>query len=59
MPSDHRYALPPSHRLGEYCIERFLGVGGFGITYLATDTNLGHQVAIKEYLPSDVAPSCR
>ena len=32
-----------------------LGQGGFGITYLARDTNLDQPVAIKEYLPTDVA----
>lgn len=32
-------------------IESVLGRGGFGITYLATDTNLDHFVAIKEYAP--------
>ena len=52
---DHRYALPPGHHLGEYRIDRYLGSGGFGITYLATDENLDIQVAIKEYLPSDLA----
>ncbi len=35
--------------LSWYRIERILGHGGFGVIYLATDTNLDHQVAIKEY----------
>jgi len=36
-------------------IERVLGQGGFGITYLARDTNLDQPVALKEYLPVEVA----
>jgi len=32
-----------------------LGQGGFGVTYLAHDTNLDRRVAIKEYLPAMVA----
>ena len=48
-------ALPRGYRLQEYQIESTLGVGGFGLTYLATDANLNMQVAIKEYLPSDLA----
>ena len=55
--SDPAYpdALPPEYRLHWYVLERVLGQGGFGITYLARDTNLDQQVAIKEYLPIDVA----
>ncbi len=34
-----------------YRVQRVLGRGGFGVTYLATDTNLDHSVAIKEYQP--------
>lgn len=48
-------ALPPGHALHEYTIEAVLGTGGFGITYLARDNNLQCQVAIKEYLPNDLA----
>jgi serine/threonine protein kinase len=48
-------ALPALSRLHWYVLERVLGQGGFGITYLARDTNLDQQVAIKEYLPVDVA----
>jgi formylglycine-generating enzyme required for sulfatase activity len=48
-------ALPPGTELHEYRIERVLGHGGFGITYLARDVNLDKKVAIKEYLPNDLA----
>ena len=48
-------ALPPEYSLLEYRIESTLGVGGFGLTYLATDANLNLRVAIKEYLPGDLA----
>jgi serine/threonine protein kinase/HAMP domain-containing protein len=47
--------LSPGHTLYEYRIDKVLGCGGFGITYLATDVNLKVQVAIKEYLPSQFA----
>ena len=55
--SDNAYpdALPAQSRLHWYVIERVLGQGGFGITYLARDTNLDQAVAIKEYLPVEVA----
>lgn len=48
-------ALPKGFSLHEYQIEQTLGIGGFGLTYLATDSNLNLKVAIKEYLPGDLA----
>ena len=52
---DSRVALPIGFQLHEYTIERILGIGGFGISYLAHDTNLNAKVAIKEYLPGEMA----
>jgi serine/threonine protein kinase len=48
-------SLPRGYALHEYQIEQTLGIGGFGLTYLATDSNLNLKVAIKEYLPGDLA----
>ena len=36
-------------RGGEYVIDEFLAQGGFGITYLATQTGLNRKVALKEF----------
>lgn len=47
--------LPAGSMLGCYRIESFLAQGGFGITYIARDTMLDMQVAIKEYLPETIA----
>lgn len=49
------HALQTGYMLSEYRIEKLLGEGGFGLTYLAFDTNLEKKVAIKEYMPSEHA----
>jgi len=53
--SDNRNALPIGHQLDNYLIQSVLGDGGFGITYLAKDSLLDTLVAIKEYLPNELA----
>ncbi|MEK8051490.1 protein kinase [Ideonella sp. DXS22W] len=53
--ADPPSALPRGTRLGEFEIRRVLGVGGFGIVYLAFDHALEREVAIKEYMPGSLA----
>ncbi|MBU6258525.1 MAG: serine/threonine protein kinase, partial [Burkholderiales bacterium] len=48
-------ALPPGTRLGEFELLSLLGVGGFGIVYLAFDHALEREVAVKEYMPASLA----
>ena len=50
-----QHGLPEKTMLLEFRVESILGAGGFGITYLARDTSLDKDVAIKEYLPVDLA----
>jgi len=50
-----QHALAVGYQLHWFQIESILGVGGFGITYLARDGNLKRSVAIKEFLPSDLS----
>jgi serine/threonine protein kinase len=52
---DSTNALPAGTRFGELEILGTLGVGGFGIVYLARDHALEREVAIKEYMPSQFA----
>jgi serine/threonine protein kinase len=40
---------------GHFTVGKVLGQGGFGITYLGSDTHLQRPVAIKEYFPQGYA----
>lgn len=52
---NYRNALPLGSMLLEYRLESVLGSGGFGMTYLGYDTHLEIKVALKEYLPVELA----
>ena len=49
------YLLQGTELNHRYVIESLLGHGGFGITYAAHDKVLNVRVAIKEYLPRQLA----
>jgi serine/threonine protein kinase len=55
MSEDFTNALPIGTEIDTYRIERVLGEGGFGITYLVRELNLGKLYAIKELLPDGIA----
>ncbi len=50
----YRIALRPGTQLANrYVIGRVLGQGGFGVTYVALDSQTRARVAVKEYLPTE------
>jgi serine/threonine protein kinase len=48
-------ALPAGIKVHEFRIEKLIGEGGFGIVYLAYDESLDRTIALKEYMPSQLA----
>lgn len=55
MAKAHGNALPAGYQFEGYRIEAILGAGGFGITYRAREVRLDRDVAIKEFLPRELA----
>jgi serine/threonine protein kinase len=55
LPKSSPNALPGGTRLDEFEVLKLLGVGGFGIVYLAFDHALEREVAVKEYMPAHLA----
>ena len=55
MPESQKNALPAGHVIDKYRIGDVLGAGGFGIVYRGRHQELGLDIAIKEYLPPEIA----
>ncbi len=53
--AERRDALKPGTRLEGYEVEETIGSGGFGIVYRARHEALASVVAIKEYIPAELA----
>src|SRR5262249_59257935 len=55
-PAENPVHLPPRTRLKDcYIVGRVLGHGGFGIAYIAWESNLQIKLAVKEFFPGDFA----
>lgn len=50
-------ALPPGTHIGHFKLLKALGQGGFGITYVAWDSQLERTVVLKECFPVELC--CR
>lgn len=53
---DNNLYLPQGYMLNNrYLIGNVIGSGGFGVVYIAWDNNLDIRVAVKEFLPKELA----
>lgn len=52
MIEENGVALPSGTHIGNFRIEKVLGIGGFGIVYLAIQDVVARKVAIKEFFPA-------
>lgn len=55
MAADNRALRPGTVVHRRYRVEQVLGAGGFGVTYRVTDLQHNYIVAMKEYMPKDIA----
>jgi len=55
MTTEFRNALATGGRIDRYEVEAVIGHGGFGISYRAVDIESGERVALKEFLPTELA----
>ena len=55
MADADELTLHEGDKIDVYVVEKVLGSGSFGVTYVAFDETLGRRVAIKEYMPVQYA----
>jgi TPR repeat protein/serine/threonine protein kinase len=55
MAAEYQHTLPVGIDVEQYEIKDVLGAGGFGITYKGWDNRLHRDVAVKEFLPVELA----
>ena len=54
-PTEKRTPLPAGTKVGDYIIASNIGIGGFGIVYIANHAKDGTRVALKEHMPEGLA----